>query len=170
MLTSKRIVVVLPAPLLPISANAAPLGTRNATSRTAVCRPKRFVRPFDSIVIADGLQALGAFPAGFDGRDDFVQARAHASRLDDELIDLVLQQPLAVAGPRLGPGCDQRADAGPHLEPALLDQVLDTLCAVLGWIFRSAASVRTDGNGWPGRSSPLTNARVAANTTWSKID
>jgi len=45
-----------------------------------------------------------------------------------------------------------------------------TLCAVLGWIFRPAASARTEGKGWPVLYSPLRNAFCAANTTWSKMD
>jgi len=37
-----------------------------------------------------------------------------------------------------------------------------TLCAVLGLIRNSVLSVRTEGNGWPGRNWPDTKAFLAA--------
>jgi len=58
-------------------------------------------------------------------RNVVVQAHADAARFDDELVDLVLEQPLAVARASLGLLRNGGADAGAHLEPALLDQVLD---------------------------------------------
>src|SRR5262245_45206471 len=45
-----------------------------------------------------------------------------------------------------------------------------TLCAVFGWIFRSIASVRTDGKDSPAFSSPARMDLMAAKQTWSKID
>src|SRR5262245_61961836 len=127
MFTSIRNVVVLPAPFVPINAYAEPAGTFIERSRTAACRPNRLLRPSHSMVIADGLQGLSAFPVRFDRAQHVVEARSDAPRFDDEPIDLVFQEPLAIAGPRFREIRDRSADAGPHLQPTLLDQMLDDL-------------------------------------------
>ena len=133
------IVVVLPAPLGPTSANALPSATQNSSPFSASNRPYSLPQ----IVDLDNHLRLtsrrcGSRLAGepgpprLDGVDDVLQLDTDAQGFDDQLLDFVLQQPLAVAGAGRRPRGHDRADAGLHLEPAFLNQMLNDLVRRVG--------------------------------------
>src|SRR5688572_29228947 len=78
------------------------------------------------------MTASHGFPCVADCLDDFVEVRADTSRFDDQLLDLVLQQPTAVAGTRLWWLGDHRPDPRTDVEPAFLNQVLHHLVGSVG--------------------------------------
>src|SRR5690349_10751669 len=78
MFMSSRMVVVLPAPFGPISANTEPSGTRRLRFSMASKRPNRFDRRWVSMIIGDDLETAQVRPRVFDGLLHFVQPRAHA--------------------------------------------------------------------------------------------
>ena len=92
------------------------------------------------------MTASHGFPCVADCLHDFVEVGAHARGFDDQLLDLVLQQPPSVAGTRLRWLGDHGADPRTHVQPAFLNQVLHHLVGRVGVNLRSAASARTDGN------------------------
>src|SRR5688500_7765060 len=122
MFISMRIVVVLPVPLAPISANTAPSGTRRLRSSMASKRPKRFATWRVSTIMRHRLESAQVGPGVFHRPLDFIETRAHAHRFHDELLDLVLEQTLSIAGTRLRRLRDHRAHAGLRGQPAFLDQ------------------------------------------------
>ena len=72
------------------------------------------------------------FPASPDCSDNLIEVCAHALCLHHQLLDVILQQPLPVAGAcfrRLGHHC---ADAGTRFQPSFLDQVLNHLVRGVG--------------------------------------
>src|SRR5262245_46184587 len=101
MFISMRMVVVLPVPFGPISANTEPSGTLRFRSSMASTLPKRFCSPCVSMIIGYHLQGLQFTPLFFDGHEHVRQGRADAHRFDDELLDVVAQQAFAIAGARL---------------------------------------------------------------------
>jgi len=64
-------------------------------------------------------------PSGFESLDDLVEPGADTLGLDDELLDLLLQEPLLVAGPRWRRLRNDGADPRPDFEQTFLNQVLD---------------------------------------------
>src|SRR5512138_1334594 len=96
-----RIVVVLPAPFGPMSANTEPSGTRRFTSWSASKRRYTLLRPCDSITMRHQFQSLQALPLLGDCGQHVVQGRADSDRLDDELFDVLFQQSLAITRARL---------------------------------------------------------------------
>src|SRR5690349_8207309 len=102
MFMSTRMVVVLPAPFGPMSAYTEPSGTLRLRSSMASNRPKRFATSRVSMIIRDHLQAPKVAPRIGDRLLDFVEARAHAHGFHHQLLDLVLEQPLAISRARLG--------------------------------------------------------------------
>src|SRR5688572_23270507 len=97
MFTSSRNVVVLPAPFSPTRAYTAPFGTVRLTSRTASWRRNVFESPSASIIMT----ASHGLPRVADGVHDLVEVGTHARGFDNQLLDLVLQQPPPVARTRL---------------------------------------------------------------------
>src|SRR5436190_5794718 len=100
----RRIAVVLPAPLGPMSANTEPSGTRKSRSSTAWKRPNFFVRPCVSTIIRDNLESAQLGPRVFHRLLHLIEPRADAHGLHHELFDLVFEQPLAIAERAFG-GC-----------------------------------------------------------------
>src|SRR3954471_15593615 len=89
MFISRRIAVVLPAPLGPMSANTEPSGTRRFSSSIASKRPNLFVRPCVSTIIRDNLESAQLGPRVFHRLLHFIESRADSHGLDHELFDLV---------------------------------------------------------------------------------
>src|SRR5436190_13355003 len=127
MFISRRIAVVLPAPLGPMSANTEPSGTRKSRSSTASKRPNFLVRPRVSTIIRDSLESAQLGPRVFHRLLHFIEPRTDAHGLDNELFDFVFEQPLAIAR-----ACFRRlrhdgADTRLGYQPAFLDEVLHHL-------------------------------------------
>src|SRR5689334_8687477 len=131
MFISMRIVVVLPAPFGPMSANTDPSGTRKPRSSMASNWPKRFatcaVSMTSGLLIRHGLQVAQLGPRVADRLLDLVEPGADAHGLDDQLLHFVFEQSLAIAGAGLRRRRDHGADARLRDQPALLDQVLHHL-------------------------------------------
>ena len=66
------------------------------------------------------------------GFDDILNFESDALGFDGELLHFALQQVLALACTRLGDRRNHGAYAGPHFEPAGLNQVLDNLVRRIG--------------------------------------
>src|SRR5687768_14848184 len=76
MLSSRRSVVVLPAPLAPINASAAPFGTARLTPRTASKRRKRLTRLSASTIIGHQRNGAAALPLLLQEVDGFGERQA----------------------------------------------------------------------------------------------
>src|SRR5690348_16936355 len=94
MFISRRIAVVLPAPLGPMSANTEPSGTRRSRSSTASKRPNDFVRPCVSTIIRDDLESAQLGPGVLHRLLHFIEPRTDAHGLDHQLFDFVFEQSL----------------------------------------------------------------------------
>src|SRR5262245_18105311 len=95
MFISTRMVVVLPAPLGPMSANTAPSGTLKATFSMASKRPNFFDRPHVSMIVRNHLEPVQVRPGVFHRLLHFVQARADAHGFHHELFHFVFEQALS---------------------------------------------------------------------------
>src|SRR4051812_9334896 len=111
MFISRRMVVVLPAPFGPISANTAPSGTRSSRFSIASKRPNFFVRPRVSTIIRHHLESAQLGPGVFHRLLHVIEPRAHAHGLDHELLHFVFEQALAVSRARFRRRRHHRADA-----------------------------------------------------------
>src|SRR5687767_7379576 len=78
------------------------------------------------------MTASHRLPRVGDRLDDLVETRADAPGFDDQLLDLVLQQPPTVAGTRLRRFGHHRTDSRAYVEPPFLDQVLHHLVSRVG--------------------------------------
>src|SRR5689334_15777696 len=135
MFISRRMVVVLPAPLGPISAYTEPSGTRRSRSSTASKRPKRFATPWLSMTtsfMGHRLHGPQLAPRVAHRLLDLVEPGTDAHRFHHELFHLVFEQSPAIAGARLGRLRDHGAEARLNDQPALLHQVLHHLVGGVG--------------------------------------
>src|SRR6185295_1012624 len=132
MFINMRMMVVLPAPLAPISANTDASGTARFRSSMASKRPKRLATWCVSMIIRHHFQAAQIRPGLLHRLLHVVEARTDSHGLDHQLFDFVLEQAPAVTRARLGLRRDHRADAMLRQEPALLDQVLHHLVGGVG--------------------------------------
>jgi hypothetical protein len=72
------------------------------------------------------MAAAGEFcPLCLDRIENIFQTDSDSKRLDDELLDFLLEELPPVAGSSRRRRGDDRADAGPYFEPAFLYQVLN---------------------------------------------
>src|SRR5262245_958871 len=103
-----------------------------------------------ALFIGYGLEAAQVHPGVFHRLRHFAEPRADAHRFDDQLLDLVLEQALAIAGARLRRLRHHGSHARLRHQPALLDQVLNDLVRGVWMDLEVEREGAYGGEGFPG--------------------